>query len=84
VGTGSAGEIWGRNLHASQTGTRLLEILLNDLAAHAKDNPQTTLLPRRQVARPFASADQAGPALPRQKGYRPLDGDEMRKVFGLN
>jgi len=84
VGTGSAGEIWGRNLHASQTGTRLLEILLNDLAAHAKDNPQTTLLPRRQVARPVASADQAGPAPPRQKGYRPLDGDEMRKVFGLN
>ena len=39
VGTGSAREPWGTSLHAAQVAAPLLEVLLDDLAAHAKAQP---------------------------------------------
>jgi hypothetical protein len=45
VGTGAAGEPWGRNLHAAQIAAPLLEVLLDDLAGEAKGKP--TLAPPR-------------------------------------
>ena len=45
VGTGSAREPWATSLHASQVAAPLLEVLLDDLKSHARQNPQPQLLP---------------------------------------
>jgi membrane peptidoglycan carboxypeptidase len=57
VGTGSVREPWARRLHSSQVAAPLLEILLNDLEAHAKANPGAQSLPRRRRA-PLGSVSQ--------------------------
>jgi membrane peptidoglycan carboxypeptidase len=54
TGTGSANEPWGTSLHAAQVAAPLLEVLLNDLAAHAKANPMPSLLPPGLAPRPVA------------------------------
>lgn len=60
VGTGSTAEPWGHNLHAAQVATPLLEVLLTDLAEHAKRNPLASALPPRAI--PVAvSATEATP-----------------------
>jgi hypothetical protein len=45
VGTGSVREPWATSLHASQIAAPLLEVLLNDLKALSRSNPQSQLLP---------------------------------------
>jgi hypothetical protein len=47
VGTGTASRPWARDLHAAQIAAPLLEVLLRDLAEHAKSNPRRDLLPKR-------------------------------------
>ncbi|MEQ1578321.1 MAG: transglycosylase domain-containing protein [Hyphomicrobium sp.] len=54
VGTGSGAKPWATSLHAAQVAAPLAEVLLSDLAAHAKGNPQPRLLPPAPVA-PLAS-----------------------------
>ena len=41
VGTGSVREPWATSLHASQIAAPLLEVLLNDLKALSRSNPQS-------------------------------------------
>ncbi len=55
VGTGTASRPWARDLHAAQIAAPLLDVLLRDLAAHAKSNPRRDLLPRRRSP-PLAAA----------------------------
>jgi penicillin-binding protein 1A len=71
VGTGSAREPWSTSLHAAQVAAPLADVLLNDLAAHAKRNPMPSLLPPRPVAEtPMASAVE--PAAARATPVRPF------------
>ncbi|MBN9281664.1 MAG: glycosyl transferase family 51, partial [Hyphomicrobium denitrificans] len=44
VGTGNASQPWAHDLHAAQVAAPLLEVLLGDLADHAKANPRRDLL----------------------------------------
>lgn len=56
VGTGSTSEPWGTSLHAAQVAAPLVEVLLMDLAGHAKNNPAPQLLPAKlAVTTPSAS-----------------------------
>lgn len=50
VGTGTASKPWARDLHSAQIAAPLLDVLLRDLADHAKSNPRRNLLPPRQPA----------------------------------
>ncbi len=45
VGTGSASEPWARKVHAADVAAPLLEILLEDLADHARMHPRPAWLP---------------------------------------
>lgn len=62
VGTGTPSEPWARSLHAAQVAAPLLDDLLGDLSAHAKQHPRCDLVPVRplrpkpQPAAPVASA----------------------------
>lgn len=61
VGTGSVREPWARRLHSSQVAAPVLEVLLNDLEAHAKANPGAqSLRRRRRVPLGFVSQRPAG------------------------
>jgi hypothetical protein len=60
AGTGSANEPWGTSIHAAQIAP-LLEVLLGDLAAHAKANPAPSLLPQRTYPRPVAEKIESRP-----------------------
>jgi membrane peptidoglycan carboxypeptidase len=62
TGTGSANQPWGTSLHAAQVAAPLLDVLLNDLAAHAKANPMPSLLPPRPVPRSIAHGSISGSA----------------------
>ena len=80
VGTGSASRPWARRVHASQAAAPLLAELLPELAAHAKDNPRSDLLPRSpRKVRPAARAQRGKPS-----GWRPLSQQERDSVLGLN
>ncbi len=59
VGTGAAGTPWAVNLHASQVAAPLLDLMLSDLAQHAKTHPRPDLLPPRP-ARPLVSSARPG------------------------
>jgi hypothetical protein len=48
VGTGTASQPWAHDLHAAQIAAPLLDVLLGDLAVHAKSNPRRDLLPPRR------------------------------------
>ena len=61
VGTGSTSEPWGRNLHAAQVATPLLETLLADLADHARRNPAPSAPPKPVASSPAAPASGAQP-----------------------
>ncbi|HET6388319.1 transglycosylase domain-containing protein [Hyphomicrobium sp.] len=54
VGTGTASKPWARDLHAAQIAAPLLEVLLRDLAGHAKSNPRRDLLPAPRKTAPVA------------------------------
>lgn len=58
VGTGSPREPWATSLHAAQVAAPLTDVLLTDLAGHARRNPMPHLLPPRPavVPAPVASA----------------------------
>ncbi len=59
VGTGSGSEPWATKVHAAQAAAPLAEVLLADLAAHAKSNPEPRLMPPVPAPRtpaPVASA----------------------------
>ena len=60
VGTGSGSQPWGTSLHAAQIAAPLAEVLLTDLSAHAKSNPEPRLLPQRAAPAPLASAAATG------------------------
>ncbi|MFT3733098.1 MAG: transglycosylase domain-containing protein [Hyphomicrobium sp.] len=49
VGTGNASRPWARDLHAAQIAAPLLDVLLHDLADHAKQNPRRDFLPQRRA-----------------------------------
>jgi membrane peptidoglycan carboxypeptidase len=70
VGTGSASEPWATSLHAAQVAAPLLEVLLQDLAKHARANPQRQLLP------PPASPRRLTPVAGMQKTAGRSPGDE--------
>ena len=53
VGTGSGSQPWATSLHAAQIAAPLAEVLLADLAAHSKTNPEPRLLPPKPA--PVAS-----------------------------
>ncbi|MBS0234923.1 MAG: transglycosylase domain-containing protein [Proteobacteria bacterium] len=55
VGTGNASRPWARHLHAAQIAAPLLDVLLHDLADHAKSHPRRDLLPRQRAV-PMAAA----------------------------
>lgn len=56
VGTGSGSEPWATKVHAADVAAPLLEILLNDLAGHARENPAPHLLPAKPASpKPIAS-----------------------------
>ncbi len=56
IGTGSGSTPWATALHSGQAAAPLAEVLLSDLAVHAKSNPEPSLLPPKPaVAQPVAS-----------------------------
>ena len=64
VGTGSGSQPWGTSLHAAQIAAPLAEVLLADLAAHAKTNPEQRLLPPKPTPSPVASTPPNANAVP--------------------
>jgi membrane peptidoglycan carboxypeptidase len=74
VGTGSASEPWATSLHAAQVAAPLLEVLLQDLAKHARANPQRHLLPPPASPRrlPVAGVQKAAGASPGEETLRSL------------
>ena len=73
VGTGNAHEPWASALHAGQIAAPLAEVLLADLAAHARQNPAPHLLPAPPRTEPVAAL--GGPAT--TSGAFRTAGDEM-------
>ncbi|MEQ1717876.1 MAG: glycosyl transferase family 51, partial [Hyphomicrobium sp.] len=62
VGTGTPSQPWAQGLHASQVAAPLLDDMLADLEAHAKEHPRRDLLPvRRPAPRPSPVASNSGP-----------------------
>jgi membrane peptidoglycan carboxypeptidase len=55
VGTGSGSEPWATKIHAADVAAPLLEILLEDLSGHARENPMPGLLPPRAPPKPVAN-----------------------------
>ncbi len=78
VGTGSGSRPWATSLHAAQVAAPLAEVLLADLAAHAKSNPQPRLLPPKPVA-PMASATREPVIVPVQSGRSETASDTTLK-----
>jgi penicillin-binding protein 1A len=62
VGTGSGAEPWADKVHAADVAAPLLQILLEDLAGHARENPMPGLLPPRTTPKPVAGAAAQTPA----------------------
>ncbi len=60
VGTGTASKPWARDLHSAQIAAPLLDVLLRDLADHAKSNPRRDFLPASR-ATPVASLRKTPP-----------------------
>ena len=54
VGTGSGSASWATKIHAADVAAPLLDILLQDLAVHARQNPVPSLLPRKATSMPLA------------------------------
>jgi hypothetical protein len=82
VGTGAPAQPWARAVHAAQAATPLLDILLQDLAAHAKANPAPHLLPERRAPAPVAK--NTPPAPPASGGLRALSSAEQNRLFTPN
>ncbi len=80
VGTGSASTPWARSVHASQAAAPLLAELLPELAAHAKANPRSDLLPRR----PRKTSSPPQRRGNRSSGWRPMSQEERERALGLN
>jgi penicillin-binding protein 1A len=55
IGTGSGSQPWATKIHAADVAAPLLEILLADLADHARQNPMPSLLPPKPTPPPVAS-----------------------------
>lgn len=73
VGTGSGSEPWATKVHAADVAAPLLEILLEDLSSHARENPMPGLLPPKPAPRPVATNDEtASDALTRALNLRQL------------
>ena len=66
VGTGTASQPWAHDLHAAQIAAPLLDVLLRDLAGHAKSNPRRDLLPWPPT--PAAARISSTPAFPALHG----------------
>ncbi|MDZ4842113.1 MAG: transglycosylase domain-containing protein [Hyphomicrobium aestuarii] len=89
AGTGSGNEPWATNINAAQV-TPLVDLLLADLEAHAKNNPAIYLLPPKPKAAPIVA--DAGPTESgasasvgaKSKGFRPLSAAERESAFGSN
>lgn len=77
AGTGTARQPWAHNIHAAQVAAPLAEVLLNDLAAEAKNSPRRDLLPPKLPARlpapVFKPVADARPALVRPTKAKPRD-----------
>lgn len=75
VGTGSGQQPWARKIHAADVAAPLLEVLLEDLAGHARENPKPGLLPPKAAPpKPVASntRDTASDALTRALNLQQL------------
>ncbi|MBA2126484.1 glycosyl transferase family 51 [Hyphomicrobium methylovorum] len=88
VGTGNASKPWARDLHAAQVAAPLLDVLLRDLATHAKNNARRDLLPaRRAPASPSPSARRATPETLARKApsvRAPSPADEQLRTLTAN
>ena len=85
VGTGTASKPWARDLHAAQIAAPLLDVLLHDLAEHAKSNPRRDLLPARRAV-PVAAATHVPETLA-IKGSNPREhspSDEQLRALSPN
>jgi penicillin-binding protein 1A len=78
VGTGSASEPWAHNMNAAQI-TPLVDVLLSDLEAHAKQNPAIYLLPPKPAV---TSAAGSKTVIATQGGPTPLSPEERARIFG--
>jgi penicillin-binding protein 1A len=54
IGTGAGSTPWATALHSGQAAAPLAEVLLSDLAVHAKSNPEPSLLPPKPAPQPVA------------------------------
>jgi penicillin-binding protein 1A len=73
VGTGSGSEPWATKIHAADVASPLLEVLLEDLSVHARENPIPALVPPRTPPKPVASnTGSAEEALTRALNLRQL------------
>ena len=70
VGTGSQSRPWAHDLHAAQIAAPLLEVLLGDLAAHAKSNPRRDLVPVHRAKPKAARVSDAASSNSAQSGSR--------------
>ena len=85
VGTGTASRPWARDLHAAQIAAPLLDVLLHELADHAKANPRRDFLPLRRAA-PLASLG-AGTRTVASEGTTPRErspSDEQLRTLTAN
>lgn len=70
VGTGTPSKPWARDLHSAQIAAPLLDVLLHDLADHAKSNPRRDFLPARRAV-PVASLRNAPRTMAADDATRP-------------
>jgi membrane peptidoglycan carboxypeptidase len=86
VGTGTASKPWARDLHAAQIAAPLLDVLLRDLAEHAKANPRRDLLPPPRRAVPVAAVTGGAETLA-SRGAGPRErspSDELMRTLSPN
>ncbi len=85
VGTGSPSSPWARSVHAAQAASPLLDVLLTDLAAHAKANAKPHLLPPKPAAPPVAMRDDWPAMVGRgASGGAGLTASDRQRVFSAN
>ena len=82
VGTGSPSMPWARSVHAAQAASPLLDVLLTDLAVHARTNAKPHLLPPKSIAPPVAQRDD-WPTLA-GRAAAGLTASERQRVFSPN
>ncbi|MGH1419444.1 MAG: transglycosylase domain-containing protein [Hyphomicrobiaceae bacterium] len=86
VGTGAAREPWARKLHSSQVAAPLLESLLEDLKAHAQENPRKDLLPKpkpRPNLQPMAQRGRPSNTVARNDAFKKPRRKQAKREMSL-